>query len=89
MLTRTETRQLMKLLDRAKRAVGEHAVEQAWRADAMKAIREKLVEQYHRHEYDRAHDIIHELDAAHATLTERLDALDATPIRVPRTRKAS
>lgn len=74
MLTRHDTERLTRLLKRAELAVGEHAVEQAWRADAMHAVKEKLVERYHRNRYDDAHDLIADLKATRAKLETALES---------------
>jgi hypothetical protein len=86
-LSLTDARRLVKLLDRAKRAAGEHSVEQAWRADAMHAVGERLVEMYHRNQHENAIELIHDLAAAADDLAGRITAEEHR--RLPRRHKVA
>lgn len=76
MLSLTDARKLLKLLEQAQRVAGEHAAEQAWRADAMHAIKERLVEVYHRNQAADACELIDKLRATRDDLAARIDLED-------------
>lgn len=86
MLSITDARKLIKLLDRCKEQVGEHSVEQAWRGDAMHKVGERMLAMYHRHQHENALDLIADIKTARQDLADRLAAEEL--VRLPARRRA-
>jgi hypothetical protein len=70
-LSERDTTALIGLLDQAEQLCREYAVEQSYRRDALLAIRETLLAQYHRQQAHHALDIAAALHQARAGLADR------------------
>lgn len=76
-LTNSDARALVALLEHAQTALREYALYQAYRRDACKAMRERILADYHHRQWTSAIALADDVTDAGGALLARLDAASA------------
>lgn len=76
-LSNVDAKRLVKLLDQAATIARQHAAEQSYRRDACRAVRERILTDYHDRQHRAALDVADDLVDQGGRLLVRIEAADS------------